>query len=743
MTAFSIFPGATSAGWFWVALSTVLFFVIGRLSLADGRRRWSYTAPLLVIGTVEAIWGLAQSAVEGREVAGTFESPDHLAAMLGMMLPLGIGGLLAAVTSAPVAQSVVTPMLRSAMWLLTSVVLAAGIAASFSRTGVLATLAALLVMVTLELARRVGRYRRLIVSAGVLVVLAGMTWFAVMPVGERSGEASAAKANGRHATWGETGRLVAAYPLAGVGLGNFHPAILRYQRASTELSVATPRNELMLLLAELGLAGSAMVLTLFVAVLVRAARTALSPGDPDARLLALGCAGGLVAIGVHGLAGVETYDPSHALVLAWVGGLGASVPPVPSPGPSGQLANGGRIVRWSVLGLGCLVTVLGSARLIYLGNYSGDAAAERVFCRIGICDEGTLNARLTAGRNGTGLWPSLEELRPYLQRSPARADLWVNVAAAAHRAGQSQAARVGFERAVQLAPFARPPLLEAASFFFDTGASGHALTLLRRSLEVSPANDPAVFALARAHGIAPATVLERIVTSTAEARSYMRWLMQPSPSDGTAQAWTVIVKRGHADAALAAEYAELLVERQQPQAAWAAWDLYARIAGLRQPADNQVSNGDFELNPAPTRFDWRISKSAGIVIRFDGDVKYSGGRSLRIAFNDAASPTEIGVRQMLYLEGRRYRFTAHVRTEGISIDEGIAFTIAREGSPALETTTRALRGTNDWTAIEHEFEAPAGGGLVRLSLTRQRSVRLDAPMRGIVWIDEIRLTLAE
>jgi hypothetical protein len=223
----------------------------------------------------------------------------------------------------------------------------------------------------------------------------------------------------------------------------------------------------------------------------------------------------------------------------------------------------------------------------------------------------------------------------------------------------------------------------------------------------------------------------------------MRWLMQPSQSDGTAQAWTVIVKRGHADAAVAAEYAELLVERQQPQAAWAAWDLYARAYGLRRPDDNRVSNGDFELNPAPTRFDWRISKSAGIVIRFDADVKYSGKRSLRIAFNDAANPTEIGVRQVLYLEGRRYRFTAYFRTEGISTDQGVAFTIAREGSPALETTTRALRGTNDWTAIEHEFDGPAGGGLVRLSLTRQRSFRFDDPMRGVVWVDGIRLTRAQ
>ena len=84
-----------------------------------------------------------------------------------------------------------------------------------------------------------------------------------------------------------------------------------------------------------------------------------------------------------------------------------------------------------------------------------------------------------------------------------------------------------------------------------------------------------------------------------------------------------------------------------------------------------------------------------------------------------------------------------MRTQDVSTDQGVVFAMTADGPPKLlNLTTRSLRGTNDWTLIEQLFDAPPDGGLVRVSLTRQRSFRFDNLLRGTLWVDHVRITPA-
>ena len=96
--------------------------------------------------------------------------------------------------------------------------------------------------------------------------------------------------------------------------------------------------------------------------------------------------------------------------------------------------------------------------------------------------------------------------------------------------------------------------------------------------------------------------------------------------------------------------------------------------------------------------------------------------------------------QAVFLKPGRYRFRAHIRTREVSTDEGVHFRVVCDETPKdLDVATEDLRGSNDWTMVERVFDAPPGGGLVRVLLTRKPSLKFDSKIAGTVWIDDVSL----
>jgi hypothetical protein len=163
------------------------------------------------------------------------------------------------------------------------------------------------------------------------------------------------------------------------------------------------------------------------------------------------------------------------------------------------------------------------------------------------------------------------------------------------------------------------------------------------------------------------------------------------------------------------------------------------------PESNRIFNGDFEVDPTGSPFDWRIDRSRpavrGAEMVFDDRVRHAGRRSLRVAFDGTQNVGEIGVEQAVFLVAGRYRVRAYIRTHEVSTDEGVALRVVYAESPrALDFKTERLRGTNEWTMVEGQFAAPPSGGLVRVSLVRKPSLKFDNLIRGTVWVDEVSIS---
>src|SRR5207249_300446 len=151
-------------------------------------------------------------------------------------------------------------------------------------------------------------------------------------------------------------------------------------------------------------------------------------------------------------------------------------------------------------------------------------------------------------------------------------------------------------------------------------------------------------------------------------------------------------------------------------------------------------NGGFESDPTGNRFDWHIDARSGMAIELDEAVRASGRRSLRIRFDGTQNPGDIGVDETVFLPAGRYRIEAHVRTEEVSTDQGVAFRVVSEERPqALDVTTDNVRGSSDWTMVERVFDAPAGAGLTRVSLVRKPSLKFDNLIKGTAWIDQVSI----
>jgi len=159
------------------------------------------------------------------------------------------------------------------------------------------------------------------------MILAGMAAFVLLPTDQlvtrfsdiSGGEEMAA--NVRTQIWGDTLRLLRAYPLTGCGLGAYEPALLPFKTVAPLNTVDYAHNDYLQLLAELGILGFAPLIFATGVAYGRAVRHAIRLRRSPAAYLALATAGGLTALAIHSLADFNLYIPANAMAAAWLGGL--------------------------------------------------------------------------------------------------------------------------------------------------------------------------------------------------------------------------------------------------------------------------------------------------------------------------------------------------------------------------------------------------------------------------------------
>ncbi|HXM42938.1 MAG TPA: O-antigen ligase family protein, partial [Bryobacteraceae bacterium] len=408
----------------------VLLFVLVRdvTRRLPGRGRWWAAMPLVAIAAAEAGLGLLQS-VQGEEVQGTYLNKNHLAGLLEMALPLAAAN--AAALFARRARAKAAAMLSVALLIF------AGLVRSLSKMGFAAGLAGLFVMGALTIAGRLQGGKKWLAVAGLAVLV--LFGFVFLPsdafVANYGGLTSKGPAalEGRGPIWLETLHLIAAYPAFGCGLGNYETAFLRYQTSVVDRVFTYAHNDYLQVAAELGAAGFLIAAALLLPVFATPFRAAAQGPDRTTRYLGLGCAGAIAAMALHSLTDFNMYVPANALALAWICGIGASLPlGFEKPAAAGHSALFGRIA----IGLAFLLIVYAPVRMLFDSQFRSDARAERLFCRFGICDTDAVVTAETLASGGHAAAVPPGELFKALRRDPNAPARWCDTGEAMLRAGR-------------------------------------------------------------------------------------------------------------------------------------------------------------------------------------------------------------------------------------------------------------------------------------------------------------------
>jgi O-antigen ligase/tetratricopeptide (TPR) repeat protein len=733
-----------------IAGCVLIFLLVRAITRHSAWGRWAASVPLIGLAVMEVAWAFAQSLADA-PILGSYDNRNHFAGLLEMVMPFaavyGIGvltrgrhrGMLTGFNAVKGCSSV-------------GIALAFFVAILFSlsKGGTFAALGSLVVMGVLAAEGRVSGWKRWVLTAALLiacvVTLAFLTPAAL--VARFAALGSDDVTEGRVPIWQDTLQMIRAYPLSGVGMGNFYPGLLRYQTAGLGVAWTAAHNDSLQLLSELGVVGFLFPAVAVGGAFVLAARASIAGATREAREMGLACAGGLAAFLIHSLSDFNAYVLSNAMVLAWIAGLSAAVD---APAANG-LRDGSSTdpknrapstpARAFALGAGSLLALYAGTWLIFLRSFHSDPAVERVFCRFGICDTDAAVAALQGPlRDTEPAAVPLEYLVEYLRRDPAAPYRWEDVGVALQRAGDVDRARYCVLRALALAPNSPPTLLMAANFQFDLGERRAALDLVSRSLRAGATFDEAVFPNLEERRIPVDEIVRYALPDRRSAQAYLHQLLRGDRFDDVDKVWEWMVRRGDANDKLANEYTEFRLRHKPPDAAARGWALYAGTKSAGYPQENRIFNGDFESEPTGNRFDWRIDAREGAAVDFDDTVRSSGRRSLQIRFDGTQNLGEIGVEQTVFLPPGRYRFQAYVRTQEISTDQGVAFRLTSENTPQpINVTTDALRGTNEWTLVERMVEAPPGGALTRLSIVRKPSLKFDNLIGGTAWIDRVSIS---
>jgi O-antigen ligase len=742
--AFSVAP-STTEGYLLRLLGYLLVFLFVREITRRTPYEWLGISflPLVVIGVLEAALGVSQNG-DGTEVVGTYVNRNHFAGLLEMILPGTIAYGIGLVREIPFRPPSLLRTLSGCAFFLAATVMFVAVLYSQSKMGFVAALCGPLAMAAIALGASPNPRRKWLGVAGLVAIF--LAAFIFLPSDRViNGFVNASDDNtaeGRLPVERDSLRLIADYPVFGTGLGTYGSAFVKYQTENGDVAFTNAHNDYLQLFAELGLLGFALLACWALPVVVHAFRTATRDAELTTRCLALGCVGGMVAIGIHSLADFNLYLPANAMVLVWIAGVAAGLPPLSESQWSIKPSRPTRFLfKPVVLLLSGVLIAYSTGWLVYEFKFQGQPEAERSFCRFGICDIDSVLAAETAAREGNIRPASPSTLREALRRDPSAPGRWFDLGESLNRSGQAEQARLCFAKALALGPNTPPILLGAAQFYQQAGDENQALDLTSRALARTVVYAFPVFDWFEAAKLPVPDILSHLPPDPNIYRAYLRYLESTGEMAGAKLTWNAVVSHGYVDDALAVAYTNWLYGRGEYETAAETWAGYlgGRASGYRK--SNWIFNGDFEAEFTESALDWTINPADGIEVARDSDAKHSGQYSLRIRLAGKQNLTSLPVSQRAVVTPGRYRFEAYLKTQDLSTDQGIGLQISDpNGTSHLNVTSPPLLGSNDWRQFSADFCVMPQTKLVAINLVRQQSLKFDNLIKGTLWMDSVSLS---
>ena len=342
---------------------------------------------------------------------------------------------------------------------------------------------------------------------------------------------------------------------------------------------------------------------------------------------------------------------------------------------------------------------------------------------------------------------AIRDYQNSLALNPHSADTWLELATAFEAEADLASARQAFHEAKQAYPLSPDVSWRYGNFLLRRGELDAALAEIKQAVEQNPKLGPAAFALALRVEPNVRDVLDRALPASPDALSNV--INSLSDQQQTAQALLVWSRLASLEPRISLEQSypllEVLLQRRQMADALRVWNEALGFAGILRPqdiAESLVWDGSFESNVRGGGFAWRYPLAGGAVqVALDSREKHSGNQSLRLRFNGLSNVDFSDVCQYIAVQpSSAYRFSAWVRTDSLSTDQGVRFSLASLGDAGNAVDwTDDVRGTEPWTQVSLPWNSKADVHGLRVCVMRAPSAKFDNKIRGVAWVDDVAL----
>ena len=344
--------------------------------------------------------------------------------------------------------------------------------------------------------------------------------------------------------------------------------------------------------------------------------------------------------------------------------------------------------------------------------------------------------------------------------SPYNAFYWADLGAAYEWSGRKDDALRAFTRAHALFPNSPEINWKLANFYVRTGKISDALRTLKEVLLEDPSKERQVFILAANATADNQEILrEMLPPSVPVLLNYLDFQTETNRIEPAAQTWATLLElKSPFDPARAFPYLDALIEHQGVDQLIEAWAVlsarFPQEIAARESKRNLITNGNFSFAPLNGGLDWRFIPVPGAAAMVDATEGVDGSKSLRINFDGTQNLDYAHVLQFVPVRpNTSYKFSAHMRVQGITTDSGPRFVLQDAYDPAelvdvsskaanpirFSISTENLTGTSGWSLHQLEFKTAGHTRLLIVKVVRPASHKFDNTLAGTVWIAEVTL----
>ena len=324
-----------------------------------------------------------------------------------------------------------------------------------------------------------------------------------------------------------------------------------------------------------------------------------------------------------------------------------------------------------------------------------------------------------------------------LSQNPASVYQWIKCAYAFAAAGDNGKAEYAVSAARKLGPALAPAQMEAVHFYVGEGALDAVLETGRHVMELVPQYDGFLFRYYQQLGVTPEVILLRGVPANARAMSSFLTFSIETKDVGQAElAWRKMTDLGLRTEKTLGAYTGFLVAANQPGEAWSAWHDYYKPTVPPEEDPQGVFNPGFEREPVDGPFDWHWTEVRGAETSITSAQAWRGHRSLWISFSGERNVAYSHLSQSLVAGPGQYELKAHIKSEGITTNQGVALELVESGH--VIAASEPLTGTSDWHPVVIPFRL-TGSRWLSLRVVRHPSSKFDNKIAGSFWMDEVLL----